>query len=100
MYRSGYATKHNQDRILKIKLSHESAAYLLEKCECKHAGGGSKGRVQWDPERDMNSSEDNKAKEPRKMTQTRSIQIGLSKDLSENYVKNIISIEDATDLAT
>ena len=33
------------------------------------------------------------------MTQTRSIQIGLSRDLSEYYVNSIISIEDVTDLA-
>ena len=26
LYRSGYARKHNQTRILKIKLSHESAS--------------------------------------------------------------------------
>ena len=45
LYRSGYATKNNQERILKIKISHETIAYLLQSCECKEGGGGSKGRV-------------------------------------------------------
>ena len=68
LYRSGYASKNNQERILKIKLSHEAVAYLLSNCQCKEGGGGSKGRVQWDPERDMNTTEDNKGKVPREMT--------------------------------
>lgn len=57
LYRSGYGRKHNQNRILKLKLSHDSVAALLSKCECKEGGGGTKGRVQWDPERDMHSGE-------------------------------------------
>ena len=66
LYRSGYGKKHNQNRILKIKISHESIAYILSNCDCKHGGGGSNGRVQWDPARDLLSSQD-KGKEPRKM---------------------------------
>ena len=58
LYRSGYATKHNQQRILKIKLSHKTIAEILEKSSCKHGGGGSFGRVQWDPARDLFMPED------------------------------------------
>jgi len=96
--RSGYATKHNQERILKIKIGHDAVAQLLSCCACEHGGGGAKGRAQWDPERDI-MSPDARRHEPRKMQRTRSIQIGLSKELSELYVKSILCIEDVTELA-
>ena len=57
---------------------------------------GRKGRVQWDPERDIMTSEGG---EPRKMLKRRAIQIGFSKELSQYYVKSILSIEDVTPLA-
>ena len=95
-YRSGYASKHNQTRILKIKLSHESVARLLSQCKCSHGGGGSFGRVQWDPERDLLAGD---LKEPRKMLRTRAIQIGFKGHLSEEYVDSILSVEDVTELA-
>jgi len=53
LYRSGYGYKHNQQRVLKIKVSHDAMAEILSECSCKHGGGGSKGRVQWDPARDL-----------------------------------------------
>lgn len=96
LYRSGYAMKHNQERVLKIKLSHKSIAQILEQCSCKHGGGGSFGRVQWDPARDLMSSVDN---EPRKMLRRRSIQIGIKGHLSELYVSSALSIQDVTPLA-
>ena len=96
LYRSGYAMKHNQEKILKIKISHKSMAEILEKCSCKHGGGGSFGRVQWDPARDLFMSEDG---EPRKMLNKRAIQIGVKGYISEFYVKSVLSIEDVTDLA-
>lgn len=96
LYRSGYGTKHNQERILKIKLSHKSLANILELCSCKEGGGGSFGRVQWDPARDLYLSE---CKEPRKILGKRAIQIGIKGHISELYVKSIMSIEDVTDLA-
>lgn len=43
LYRSGYASKHKQNRILKVKLPHEAVAALLSKCKCREGGGGSKG---------------------------------------------------------
>jgi len=96
LYRSGYARKHNQTRILKIKLSHQSVSELLSECNCGKGGGGSYGRVQWDPARDLLSSHD---KEPRKMLRKRAIQIGLKGHLNQLYVSRIISVEDVTDLA-
>mmetsp|Transcript_71302 Transcript_71302/g.133369 ORF Transcript_71302/g.133369 Transcript_71302/m.133369 type:complete len:254 (+) Transcript_71302:59-820(+) len=100
LYRAGYALKHKQEHILKLKLPHDALAGLLSSCSCKHGGGGSKGRVQWDPARDLMSSEGKgKGIEPRKCLRDRAIQIGLSRDLSERYVQSIISIADVTALA-
>jgi len=98
LYRSGYAQKHNQTRILKIKLSHASIAELLSSCRCQPAGGGAKGRVQWDPGRDLLVG-DPKERAPRKLRRERAIQIGIKAELSELYVKSAILIEDVTDLA-
>jgi len=101
LYRSGYGWKDKkQSRVLKTKLSHSAVAKLLTWCQCKHAGGGSKGRVQWDPERDLFSGNGAHGRhEPRKMLRLRSIQIGLSRDLSQFYVDSTISIQDVTELA-
>ena len=72
LYRSGYGFKdQNQNRILKIKLSHESLAKLLAECKCSHGiGGSSKGRVQWDPARDIMLADNG---EPRKIVGKRAI---------------------------
>ena len=83
LYRSGYSFKHNQTRILKVKLSHGALAELLGHCQCRTGGGGSKGRVQWDPERDLMSGD---GKAPTEMLRYRAIQIGLKGSLSELYV--------------
>jgi hypothetical protein len=96
LYRSGYGRKHNQVRVLKLKIRHESLARLLSRCSCKHGGGGSKGRVQWDPARDIMSAD---GKEPRKMQRRRAIQIGLKAELSQLYVNSVVAIEDVTTLA-
>jgi len=96
LYRSGYARKHNQGRILKIKLPHDAIAAILEACQCRHGGGGSKGRVQWDPARDLMSAD---GKVPRRLLRERAIQIGMKDNVSELYVRSAISIEDATTLA-
>uniref|UniRef100_A0A7S4SMQ9 Uncharacterized protein n=1 Tax=Alexandrium monilatum TaxID=311494 RepID=A0A7S4SMQ9_9DINO len=98
LYRSGYASKHNQTRILKVKLPHIAVAGLLSKCQCKHGGGGSKGRVQWDPARDLMAADD-RGREPRKQLRGRAIQIGIKGSLSEHYVRCAISIQDVTELA-
>jgi hypothetical protein len=96
LYRSGYGRKHNQERILKIKLSHASVAELLSECQCKHGGGGSAGRVQWDPARDLMAPD---GKVPRKMLRKRAIQIGFKGRLSQLYVSKIVAVQDVTDLA-
>lgn len=98
LYRCGYGRKHNQERVLKVKLSHETVAELLTECACQHGGGGTLGRVQWDPERDLFAPEDKKP-EPRKMLNKRAIQIGLSGQISEKYVNSVETIEDVTELA-
>ena len=98
LYRSGYGTKPNQECILKIKLRHSVVAQLLSQCTWRHGQGGiASGRIQWDPERDILTSKD--GKEPSRMTHRRAIQIGLSKELLESYIQNIVSIQDVTELA-
>lgn len=100
LYRAGYGSKHGQQRILKMKLPHEAVADLLRGSACKHGGGGTKGRVQWDPARDLMSSEGRgHSAEPRKMLSERAIQVGLSRDLSAHFVASTTSIEDVTELA-
>lgn len=100
LYRCGYANKHSQQRVLKLKLTHNAVATLLADCACKHGGGGAKGRVQWDPARDLYSSEGKgEATEPRKMLRERAIQIGLSRDLSERFVTSIVAVVDVSALA-
>src|SRR3954470_22564826 len=65
LYRSGYATKHRQERILKIKLRHEGFLTILRRGvptihnpdlyptphEWRAALDRSEVRFQWDPDR-------------------------------------------------
>ena len=60
--------------------------------------GGSVGRVQWDPERDVLAPAPNK-REPRQMLRRRAIQIGLPGRLSAQYVAAVTRVEDVTPLA-
>eukprot|EP00040_Diaphanoeca_grandis_P011887 m.60888 g.60888 ORF g.60888 m.60888 type:complete len:242 (-) comp22900_c1_seq1:130-855(-) len=96
LYRSKYGHSHNQTRILKFKLAHATVAEILSKCDCKHGGGGSNGRVQWDPARDLFSGE---GKVPRKMLTKRAIQIGVKDNVQALFVNGAITIEDVTDLS-
>lgn len=99
LYRSGYGTKPSQTRVLRVKLPHAAVALLLAQCKLSSEESGSaKGRVQWDPERDLYSSSDG-GKEPRRLEKVRAIQIGLKEELSEYYVGSIIAVEDVTELA-
>lgn len=95
LYRSGYGYKHNQNRILKVKVQHAAVADLLSRCQCKEGGGGSNGRVQWDPGRDLESWD---GKVPRELLRDRAIQIGLKGSISELYVRSVVSIQDVTRL--
>ena len=58
--------------------------------------GGGRGVIQWDPERDLYSSEN---KFPRRMLRQRAIQVCVSGNLSRFYSSNILSISEVTDLA-
>lgn len=105
LYRSGYGHKPGQNRILKVKVSHESLGQILGQCKCvdtnketrsgRSSDGASNGRVQWDPERDMLSAD---GREPRQMLRRRAIQIGLAGRLSQLYVQSVLCIQDVTEL--
>ena len=99
LYRSGYGYKHGQKRILKMTLPHEALAVLLAKCQCKEGGGGTLGRVQWDPERDLLEPDAKRPLRPRKMLSRRAIQIGLKGKLSKFYVDKVTKIEEVSELA-
>ena len=103
LYRSGYGFKEGQKHVLKIKLAHKVVSKILEQCTCIEGGWKgnreepcSDGWIQWDPARDLFSSE---KKKPRKMLKKRAIQIGLARSLSKYYNDNILSIEDVSELA-
>ena len=102
LYRSGYGRKPGQEAVLKIKLPHSALARLLDRCDCRRGGGGGAGRVQWDPERDLmqgDGARNPRAVLPRKMLRRRSVQLGLSGELSAQYVASILSVADVTELA-
>ncbi|MCA9904361.1 MAG: DUF4291 domain-containing protein [Anaerolineae bacterium] len=105
LYRSGYATKPNQEAILKIKLSHAGFLSILgESVETTYtphsytdeaawaaALKASPVRHQWDPERDLAL---------RKHPTRRAIQIGMRGRVVREYVDGwIISLEEVTALA-
>lgn len=104
LYRARYGYKDkNQARILKVKLSHAGVTEILSNASLASSARASENicRVQWDPERDMWTSQmDRKGehREPRKMPHIRAIQIGLSQQFS---VQNLhkLKIEDVTELA-
>lgn len=102
MYRSGWATKENQERILAIDITHEGFLWALTNACLSHPRKGTylsenewkqqKATaavvIQWDPERDMFLNKLN----------YRSIQIGLSPAASSLYVSDwTVSIQDITD---
>jgi hypothetical protein len=101
MYRSGWATKENQECILAIKIKRDGLAWALENaCLAKYdhtLHSSSKDwqqelkrspvRIQWDPEKDL-------FLQP---LPYRSIQIGLTGIAVEKYVSEwITDIEDIT----
>ncbi|KAA8643906.1 hypothetical protein EYZ11_011677 [Aspergillus tanneri] len=98
-YRSGWATKSQQERVLAIEVSREGFEWALQH-SCLSHGGGTKDRVwrqrlqttpvrvQWDPERDVLL----------RPLGYRAIQIGLSGQAVDRYVDEwIVSITDVTD---
>ena len=109
LYRCGYGRKPNQERVLKIKLSHATVARLLSGCvlschekNARKPGASSEvctGRVQWDPARDLWTSDPASRQEPRRCLHERAIQIGIAGRLSELFVQEILSIQNVTSLA-
>ncbi|MFB7264385.1 DUF4291 domain-containing protein [Streptomyces nojiriensis] len=104
MYRCGWATKTDQERVLAIDITREGFEEALSRACLSHfdrtrfataeewraAVRSSPVRVQWDPERDLNLNP----------LPHRAIQIGLSGPAVERYVENWISeIRDVTPLA-
>ncbi|WP_419995969.1 DUF4291 domain-containing protein [Streptomyces boninensis] len=104
MYRSGWATKVNQERILAITITRQGFEWALahsclssfdssvyaSRDEWQSLLKQSPVRIQWDPERDIHL-------EPQP---NRAIQIGLSGEAVDKYVGEwIVSIEDVTSLA-
>jgi hypothetical protein len=104
LYRSGCATKHRQEGILKIKVSHEGFRTILSRAvptshdrqrfpsvhEWRAALDRCEVRVQWDPDRDLSL---------RKL-ERRAIQLGLSGQTVQQYVDEwILGLEDVTPLA-
>lgn len=102
MYRSGWATKENQECILAIKIKREGFEWALENSCLSHFDKNihltqenwkkslhsSPVRIQWDPEKDI-------FLQP---LPYRSIQIGLSGVAVEKYISDwIVEIEDITE---
>lgn len=104
LYRSGYATKQGQERILKIKLCHAGFQTILAqaipssynrdlfttKLDWERALKLSEVRYQWDPDRSLRLQR----------LERRAIQLGIQGSTVRNYVRDwILGIEDVTALA-
>ena len=104
MYRSGWATKAGQERILSIEITRQGFEWAIAHACLSHfdpdvhttidkwrrALASAPVRVQWDPERSATLQP----------LRHRAIQIGLSGDASQRYANDwTISIREVTDLA-
>ncbi len=104
LYRSGYATKQNQERILKIKLSHEGFEAILSQgihtsfepgvfkteLDWQLALRNGEVRYHWDPDRDLRLQR----------LERRALQVGIRGSVVRDYVNCwILGIEDVTELA-
>ncbi len=104
LYRSGYATKHRQESILKIKLTHQGFQEILKQAiptsfdrdifeserDWKRSLDNSEVRYQWDPDRDLSL----------RRLEHRALQLGIRGSVVKNYVNNwILEIEEVTQLA-
>lgn len=102
MYRSGWAKKENQERILEIKITREGFEWALKHACLSHFIKGihdsrdtwktqlkdAPVRIQWDPEKDILLN----------ALPYRSIQIGLHEEAVEKYINEwIVEIKDITD---
>jgi hypothetical protein len=103
MYRSGWATKPGQERILAIEITRIGFEWALAHAALSHfhpdvhaapadwrATQHQPVRIQWDPDRDLRLQP----------TSRRAIQIGLGGDAVDHYVDDwTVGIRDLTDLA-
>jgi hypothetical protein len=104
LYRSGYATKHRQERIVRVTLSHAGFLEILatavpttfdrdrytDPIAWRQALHRSEVRVQWDPDRDWRL----------RRLERRAIQLGIRGSLVRRYVEEwTLGIEDVTELA-
>jgi hypothetical protein len=104
MYRSGWATKPGQERVLAVEMTREGFEWALAHSSLSHYAPkvhadvgawkeqlkASPVRVQWDPERSVTLQP----------LPYRAIQIGLSGEAVERYVaKWVVRISDVTDAA-
>ena len=104
LYRSGYATKHRQESILKIKLTHQGFQEILKQAiptsfdrdifeserDWKRSLDNSEVRYHWDPDRDLSL----------RRLEHRALQLGIRGSVVKNYVNNwILGIEEVTQLA-
>lgn len=104
MYRSGYATKKDQEKVLAIDITHEGFLWALENSCLSHFDGSlyesqiewdrqkksSPVVIQWDPERDLFLNK----------LDYRSIQIGLTPAAVPSYINDwIVDITDITSIA-
>ena len=102
MYRSGWATKEGQERILAIDLKREGFDEIvknsvfssfrevsdLSKEEWKEKLENSEVRCQWDPERDIYGNP----------IRRRAIQLGIKGETVKKYINEwIVNITDITD---
>ncbi|MBR4319309.1 MAG: DUF4291 domain-containing protein, partial [Oscillospiraceae bacterium] len=105
MYRSGWATKENQERILAIDMKREAFDFLVQNAvvssysenlgisyqEWQQKIQTSDIRVQFDPERDIYGNP----------LEYRSIQIGIRGETLKKFVTDwIVNIQDITSYAT
>ncbi|XP_064620074.1 uncharacterized protein LOC135483276 [Lineus longissimus] len=95
MYRSGWATKKSQERILAIRISREGWDEILSKAytalrqkEAEIQTKDIEVRLQWDPDHNPTGS----------ALQRRAIQLGLKKEILKRYATEFVQeIEDVTE---
>ena len=86
MYRSGWASKHRQERILAIRISRDGFEEILRSASTKGEGTV---RLQWDPDHTPSGE---------KTGGRRAIQLGLRREMLDKFSREfIINIHDITD---
>lgn len=90
MYRCGWASKVNQERILAIRISRDGFESILSLVKNSNHSKDDQVRLQWDPDHELDYSSVS--------TGRRAIQLGLRGEALMKFSKSfIISITDITD---